>query len=100
MIILSTSESLGKSFGSLFKFHSDLLFKYNKTKIFLSFYREIILHWKKHLAMMIKIPCCIFSQYMWYNANIQVDKTSIKFSWFSEEKQLIILHNFLVKMAP
>ena len=38
-----------------FKIQSNLLFKSNKTKIFPSFYREIILNWKKHLAMMAEI---------------------------------------------
>ena len=36
-----------------------------------------------HLAVMTEIPSCIFSQYPWHNANIQVDKTSIHFSRFS-----------------
>ena len=58
------------SFGRSFKFHSNLLFKSNKTKFFPSFYREIILYWKKHVAMMTEIPSCILSQYLWYNANI------------------------------
>ena len=51
-----------KSFCRSLKFHSNFLFKNNKTKFFPSFYREIILNWKKHLAMMAKIPSCIMSQ--------------------------------------
>ena len=35
--------------------------------------------------MMTEIPSCILSQYLWYNANIQIDKTSIHFSRFSEK---------------
>ena len=35
--------------------------------------------------MMTEIPSCILSQYLWYNANIQVDKTSIQFSRFSQK---------------
>ena len=35
--------------------------------------------------MMTEIPSCIQSQYLWYNANIQTDKTSIHFSRFSEK---------------
>ena len=34
---------------------------------------------------MTEIPSCILSQYLWYNANIQVDKTSIQFSKFLEK---------------
>ena len=35
--------------------------------------------------MLTEIPSYILSQYMWYNSNIQVDKTSIHFSRFSEK---------------
>ena len=35
--------------------------------------------------MMTEIPSCILSQYLWYNANIKVDKTSIQFSRFSKK---------------
>ena len=73
-----------KSFSSLFKFHSNLLFESNKTKFSPSFYREIIFYWKHHLAMMTEIPSYILPQYLWYNANIQVDKTSIHFSPYFE----------------
>ena len=62
-----------KSFGTSFKFHSNLLFKSNKTKFFPSFYREIILNWKKRLAMITEILSCILSQHLWYNRSIQVD---------------------------
>ena len=34
---------------------------------------------------MTEIPSCILSQYLWYNANIQVDKRSIQFSQFLEK---------------
>ena len=71
-----------KFFGMLIKFHSNLLCKSNKTKFFPSFYREISLYWKKHLIMMTEIPSFILSQYLWYNANIQIDKTTIHFSRF------------------
>ena len=47
--------------------------------------------------MMTEIPSCILSQYMWYNANIQVDKTPIQFSRSSEK---ILFHNFLITVAP
>ena len=33
--------------GRSFKCHSDLLFKSNKATLLTSFYREIILYWKK-----------------------------------------------------
>ena len=34
---------------------------------------------------MTETPSCILSQYLWYNVNIPVDKTSINFSRFSVE---------------
>ena len=74
-----------KIFCSPFKFRSNLLFKSIKTKFFLSFYQEAVLYWKKHLAMMNEIPSCILSRYLWFGANIRVDKTSIQFSRFSEK---------------
>ena len=48
-----------RSFGTSFKIHSNLLFKSNKTKFFLSFSTEIILNWKKRFAMVTEIPSCI-----------------------------------------
>ena len=38
---------------------------------------------------MTEMPPCILSQYLWYNVNIQVDKTSIHFSRFSEKNYYI-----------
>ena len=35
--------------------------------------------------MITEIPSCVLSQYLWYNANTQVDKTSTLFSRFSEK---------------
>ena len=64
------------------------------TKQSFSHLREIILYWKNHLAMMTEIPSCILSQYMWYNANIQVDKTSIQFSRFSEKNVNYVSQRF------
>ena len=69
-----------KSLGTSIKFHSNLLFKSNnKIYSLIHFYREIILNWKKHLAMMAEISSCILSQYLWYNKSIQVDKASVNF---------------------
>ena len=56
-----------------------------------------------YLAMITEIPSRILSQYLWYNANIQVDlrvqrKTSIQFSRFSKIVY-IMFHTFLRTMA-
>ena len=49
------------------------------------FLSRIFFYSEKHLIMMNEIPSCILSQYLWYNANIHIDKTSIHFSRFSEK---------------
>ena len=53
-----------KSFGTSFKFHSNLLFKSSKINFFPSFYRKIILNRKKRFAMITEVPSCILSQYL------------------------------------
>ena len=73
-----------KSFGSFFRFHSNLLFKRNKIKFFPSFYNEIFLQWKKHLTRKPEMSG-VLSQYLWHNENIQVYKNSIYLVWFSEK---------------
>ena len=40
------------------------------------------------MEKMTEIPSYILCQYMWYNADIQVDKTSSQFSGFSEKKDI------------
>ena len=74
-----------KSFGTAFKFHSNLLFKSNKITFFPSFYRQIILNWKNRLTMITEVPSCILSHYLWYNRSIQVDNSSVYFLKFSEK---------------
>ena len=73
------------SLGSSFKFHSNLFFKRNIFFFYSSFYKEIFLYWKKYLTIKPEIPSCIFSQYLWYNENISVDKNSIHLVRFSEK---------------
>ena len=43
-----------KSFGSSFKFHSNLFLNRNKIKFFPSFYKEILLYWKNILPESLK----------------------------------------------
>ena len=71
-----------KSFGTSFKFHSNLLFKSNKIKFFPYFSSEIVLNWKKYLAIMAEMSSCTLSQYLWYNESNQVNKACsfLKFS--------------------
>ena len=91
LVLLYLTE---KSFGTSFKFHSNLLFKSNKTKFFPSFYREIIFNWKKDLVVTAKMPSYILSQYLWYNKSVQVDKASIYFLTFSEKSISYVLQLF------
>ena len=63
-----------KSFGGFF-FHSNLFFKRKKIKFFPSFYKEIVLCWKKYLTRKPEISSCILSQCLWCNNNIQARKT-------------------------
>ena len=74
-----------KSFGTAFKFHSNLLFKSNKIKFFPSFYRKNILNRKKRIVLITELPSCILSQYLWCNRSIQVDNFSFYFLKFSEK---------------
>ena len=73
-----------KCFGSSIKFHSSLLFKRNKPNFSHLSIEKLFCTKKKHFAITNEIPSCILSQHLWYNVNIQVNKTSIQFSRFSE----------------
>ena len=79
------------SYGTSFKFHSNLLFKSNKIKFFPSFYRQIILNWNKRLAMITGVPSCILTQYLWYNRSIQVDNSSVCFLTFFEKTNYVTM---------
>ena len=69
-----------------------------QNQVFSSFYKEIIFNRKKNLAMMIEIHSCIFSQYLWYNESVQVDKAFVYLSFL--RKVSIMSCNFLVTMIP
>ena len=56
-----------------------------------SIYRKISLTWKNHLAMITETLSCIWSQYLWDSANIQVDEKT--FSRFFE-KNIHYVTNF------
>ena len=88
-----------KSFGTSFTFHSNLLFRSNKINFYPSFYRQIILNWKKRLTMITEVPSCILPQYLWYNRIIQVDNFSVYFLKFSKKISTMFL-NFLMTMDP
>ena len=74
-----------KSFGTAFKFHSNLLFKSNKSKFLPSFYRQIILNWKKTSCYDHWSTFLHFVTISVVNRSIQVDNSSVYFLKFSEK---------------
>ena len=71
-----------KSFGSHFKFHSNLLFNISCINDFPSFYLDIFCKWKKYFSTNPETPLCILSQYLWFNKFIIVDNCYINFTNF------------------
>ena len=81
----NTVETLKKSFGSHFKFHSNLLFNISCINDFPSFYLGIFCNWKKNFSTNPETPSCILSQYLWFNKIIIVDNSYVNFTNFSNE---------------
>ena len=71
-----------KHFGNSFKFHSLKVIKRSFSYVSKEKMRNF--DWKKRLAIKNEIPPNILS-HLQYNLNIQVDKTFIQFSRFSEK---------------
>ena len=74
-----------KSFGSHFKFHSNLFFSTPCINDFPSFYLHILCNWKKYFSTNSETPSCILSQYLWFNKFIIVDNSYVNFASFSNE---------------
>ena len=72
-----------KSFGSHFKFHSNLLFNISCINDFPSFYLDIFCNWKKCFSTNPETPSLILSQYFWFNKFIIVDNSYVDFTNFS-----------------
>ena len=66
-----------KSFGSHFKFHSNLLSNISCTNDFPSFYLDIFCNWINPGT-----PLCILSQYLWFNKFIIVNVSYVNFANF------------------
>ena len=81
----NTVETLKKSFGSHFKFHSNLLFNISCINNFPSFYLDIFCNWKKNFSTNPETPSCILSQYLWFNKIIIVDNSYVNCTNFSNE---------------
>ena len=72
-----------KSFGSHFRFHSNILFNISCINDFLSFYLDIFCNWKKYFSTNPETPSCILSQYLRFNKFIIVDNSYVNFTNFS-----------------
>ena len=57
--------------GINFKFHSNLDYDDSKILSFPSFYKQLLLHWRKKLSSSFNISSYILSQPIWYNKSIK-----------------------------
>ena len=58
---------ISKTYGKSFIFHSNLSFKKKSTKLFPSFYKEILLNMKTFFSRTPETPSCFLSQFLCYN---------------------------------
>ena len=80
-----TIETYKKSFGSHFKFHSNLLFSISCINDFPSFYQDIFCNWKRYFPTNPETASRILSQYLWFNKFIIVDNSHHNFNNFSSK---------------
>ena len=80
-----TIETYKKSFGSHFKFHSNLLFNISCINDFPSFYLDIFCNWKRYFSTNPETPSGILSQYLWFNKFIIVNNSYVNFTNFSSK---------------
>ena len=73
------------SFGSKFKFHSNIFFKKTSLKKLLPFHWDIFINWRTHFSSSPKSQACLFSQFLWFNKYIQI------------KDNLVCLTNFATK---
>ena len=74
---------LNKCFGPSFKFHSNLHFESKLLKQFPSFYKQILMNWKKYLIASPITPSRVLSQFIWYNSYIKIDSKAVYLNSFS-----------------
>ena len=58
--------------GINFKFHSNLDYEDSKILSFPSFYKQLLLHWRKKLSSSFNISSYILSQRIWYHKSIKI----------------------------
>ena len=76
---------INKSFGSHFKFHSNIFFNISCINDFPSFYLDIFCNWKRYFSTNPETPLCILSQYLWFNKFIIEDNSYANFTNFSNK---------------
>ena len=81
------------AFGNSFRFHSNLAFKRHHVKSFPYYYRFILVSFE--------VPSYIFSQNLWYNQYIEIDKEPVHLVEFSDKSintvsQLYDSNNFFI----
>ena len=75
---------LNKCFGPSFKFHSNLHFESKLLKHFPSFYKQILVNWKKYfIASPITPSGHLLSQFICYNSYIKIDNKVVYLKPFS-----------------
>ena len=76
-------ELIEKSFGSHFKFHSNLLFNVSCFNHLPSLYQDIFCNWKNIYLNKSRNSTMHLCQYLWFNKFIIVDNSFINFTNFS-----------------
>ena len=74
---------LDKCFGPSVKFHSNLRFESKLLKHFPSFYKQILMNWKKYFIVPPITISDILVQLIWYNSYIKIDKKAVYLKSFS-----------------
>ena len=72
-----------KCFGSSFKFHCNLHFESELLKHFPSFYKQILMNWKKYFIASTITPSGVLSQFIWYNSYVKIDNEAVYLKSFS-----------------
>ena len=67
-----------KCFGPSVKFHSNLRFE-----TLSSFYKQILMNWKKYFIVSLITTSDILDQFIWYNSYIKIDKKAVYLKSFS-----------------
>ena len=82
---------LSKYFDPSFKFHSNLHFESKLLKDFPSFYKQILMNWKKYFLASPITPSWVLSQFLLYNSYIKIDSKAVCLKFFSTKNINFIL---------